>query len=145
MHQVVIDPAWVLDAQRMDRDEVISALVSLMAPRMGDIPPGRAVQAVLQRERLCPTVVSEHLAIPHARLQGLPAFLVGLARVAQGVEFAPQKRVRLVCLLLGPEGSQEQYLNVLASLLRLFQHREGKLLRVSREKAARILAEGLAP
>lgn len=140
MHDVITDPGWVVDAAATTRDEILEELIGRMKPRLGDIEPGRALQAVLTRERQCPTVVDEGLAVPHARLPDIPVFLIGLARVAQGVEFAPGKRVRMVCLLLGPEGNQKRYLEVLAAVLRVFQEKPGKLLKAKPEKVATMLA-----
>ncbi|MCU0612281.1 MAG: PTS sugar transporter subunit IIA, partial [Candidatus Eisenbacteria bacterium] len=129
MLNTITEPTWVIDVAAATRDMILERLVALIAPRLGDLPSGRVLQAVLQRERQCPTVVSDNLAVPHARLAGLAGFYVGLARVSEGVEFAPGQRVRMVCLLLGPDGNQKQYLDVLAALLRVFQEKEGKLLR----------------
>ncbi len=141
MSRVITDPSWVVDEPSTTRDGILERLSGLMAPRVGE-PPGRLLQAVLQRERLCPTVVDDLLALPHARLPQLQAFYVGLARVRGGVEFAPGKLVRIVCMLLGPDGRQEEYLETLAALLRLFAHRGSKLLRARPEQAAAMLSLG---
>ena len=140
MPDIVTEPAWVIDVASATRDEILENLVALMAPRLGDLQPGRVLQAILQRERQCPTVVDVQLAVPHARLPGLSGYHIGLARVRQGVEFAPGKRVRMVCMLIGPDGNQKQYLDVLAAILRLFQDKGGKLLRMKPNQAAALLA-----
>lgn len=144
MLEVITDPGWVFDTTSTTRDAIIEKLVLAMTPRLGGVTSGRVLQAILQRERQCPTVVSDELAVPHARLAGLPGFFVGLARAEDGVEFGPSRRVRMVCLLLGPEGNQKQYLDVLAAVLRLFQDKGGKLLRAKPTQAAAMLALGKA-
>ncbi|MBN1423874.1 PTS sugar transporter subunit IIA [Candidatus Fermentibacteria bacterium] len=140
MLDILTEPGWVIDASSTTRDAILEKLVLTMAPRLGSVAPGKVLQAILQRERQCPTVVSQDLAVPHARLAGLAAFYVSLARAESGVEFAPGKHVRMVCLLLGPEGNQKQYLDVLAAVLRLFQDKGGKLLRAKPAHAAALLS-----
>jgi mannitol/fructose-specific phosphotransferase system IIA component (Ntr-type) len=84
--------------------------------------------------------VSEQLAVPHAKIPGLTAFYMAVARCRDGVEFAPDKRVRMVCLLLGPDKAQKQYLELLASILRLFQEKGQKLAKAEPPQLYRMLA-----
>jgi mannitol/fructose-specific phosphotransferase system IIA component (Ntr-type) len=90
-------------------------------------------------------VVSEQLAVPHAKMPGLSAFYAALARCKSGIEFAPSKRVRSVCLLLGPDKAQKQYLELLASILRLYQDKGQKMANADLSQVHRMLvsaAEG---
>jgi mannitol/fructose-specific phosphotransferase system IIA component (Ntr-type) len=127
MLPVFIEPEWITNVDSQPRDELLDLMVGRLATAIKSVPQGRLLQAILLREKQCPTVVSEQLAVPHAKLAGLSAFYAALARCEDGIEFAPQKRVKTVCLLLGPDKAQKQYLELLASILRLFQDKGQKM------------------
>lgn len=127
MLPVFIEPEWITDVDSQTRDELLDLMVGQLATAIKGVPQGRLLQAILLREKQCPTIVSEQLAVPHAKIPGLSAFYTALARCQAGIEFAPEKRVKTVCLLLGPDKAQKQYLELLASILRLFQDRGQKM------------------
>ena len=111
------------------RDELLTAMAQLLRTRIGNLPPGRLLQAILQREKQCPTVVNPLLAIPHAKLGDIHHFYIALALCRDGLEFAPRQRINMVCMIIGPDDCQKQYLDVLAMLLRFFQQKGQKILK----------------
>jgi|GEM_PF-3160758 len=111
------------------RDELLTVMTRLLRNRIEHLPPGRLYQAILQREKQCPTVVNPTLAIPHAKLGDIRDFNLALAICRDGVEFAPGQRINLVCMIVGPADCQKQYLDVLALLLRFFQEKGSKILK----------------
>jgi mannitol/fructose-specific phosphotransferase system IIA component (Ntr-type) len=90
--------------------------------RAACVPDGPAlVQAALARERICPTIMEAGLAMPHARIEGLPrlSFAVGrcVPPVCWGESGAPS--AHLVFLLAAPAGDTKDYLRVLSGLAKL--------------------------
>lgn len=84
----------------------------------------RAIEdAVMERERLGSTGVGEGVAIPHARLAGLPAPVGGFLRLAHGVDFEAidDRPCDLVFMLLAPDGSGADHLRALAQVSRFFR------------------------
>ncbi|MFN4185716.1 MAG: PTS sugar transporter subunit IIA [Hyphomonas sp.] len=84
----------------------------------------RAIEdAVMERERLGSTGVGEGVAIPHARLPGLPAPVGGFLRLAQGVDFEAidDRRCDLIFMLLAPDGAGADHLRALAQVSRFFR------------------------
>ena len=86
--------------------------------------------AVMERERLGSTGVGEGVAIPHARLTGLPAPVGGFLRLAHGVDFEAidDRPCDLVFMLLAPDGAGADHLRALAQVSRFFRQtavREG--------------------
>ena len=69
----------------------------------------KALRLALRREQLGPTAVGGGLALPHAKVEGLPQLTGVLGHCAAGVDWpSPDgERVRLVCLLLlWPRGGE---------------------------------------
>jgi mannitol/fructose-specific phosphotransferase system IIA component (Ntr-type) len=105
-----------------DSSTIIRHLSRLMA-RAGAVPDESGlVQAILKREALCSTLVAPGLALPHARMEGIPnlRFAVGrpVAPVSWGAEGQP---VRLVLLFAVPHQSPMSYMTAVAALARLSQ------------------------
>ena len=76
--------------------------------------------ALLARESLGTTGFGAGLAIPHARLPGLPAPAGFLARLSRPIDYAAidGQPVDLVFLLLTPEGDTQSHLATLAAITR---------------------------
>lgn len=84
----------------------------------------RAIEeAVMERERLGSTGVGEGVAIPHARLPGIPGPVGGFLRLAHGVDFEAidDRPCDLIFMLLAPEGAGADHLRALAQVSRFFR------------------------
>ncbi len=81
------------------------------------------LQKALQREDAFGTGMGEGLAIPHVRLEGLRAPVLGFARLTEGVEWdAPDgKPVRNVFFLASPGGADDVHVRLLAGIGRAMQ------------------------
>ena len=121
-HEIIQEPCTT-------RDELLTTMSQLLRKRVDGLPPGRLLQAILQREKQCPTVVNPILAIPHAKLADVHDFHIALSVCKKGLEFAPGKYVSLICMIIGPDDCQKEYLDVLALLLRFFQDKGPKILK----------------
>ncbi|MBN2703484.1 MAG: PTS sugar transporter subunit IIA [Pontiellaceae bacterium] len=100
------------------RDEVVDRLVELIHRKMNAFDRTAAFAAVLERERLSPTVLAEGLALPHARIDGLPRPYLAMATKHHGVDFkAPgEEPVNVIVLILTPKDDPGAYLRLVASL-----------------------------
>ena len=79
---------------------------------------------LLGRERLGSTGVGDGVAIPHAKIPGLPQLVACFARGPRGVAFdaIDQKPVKLFFVLLVPESSAGAHLKALARVSRLLNN-----------------------
>jgi fructose PTS system EIIBC or EIIC component len=121
-----------LDLQATRPEEVIAALVDLLA-RSGRVTDPKTVLAdVLAREQLMSTGIGSGVAIPHAQSKGAPGFAMALGRTATPIDFKSfdGKPVDVVFLIVAPDG-QGGFMRVLSSLSRLFYTTD--LLTVLRE------------
>jgi mannitol/fructose-specific phosphotransferase system IIA component (Ntr-type) len=114
-----------LNLQGRDRDSVLRQLVSLVIPPQEERMSETLFQALKAREDLCPTCVTEGVAIPHARnaLVGMvdkPVLAYGCHQA--GVDFGAQdgKPIRHFFLLCAP--NVREHLQLLSKLARLLNN-----------------------
>jgi PTS system nitrogen regulatory IIA component len=83
--------------------------------------PGRAVSALLERERIASTGIGGSVAVPHALLDGLDDIVLMLGLSKKGVDFHSRdgRKASCVFLVLSPTGKQEKRLKLLARISRL--------------------------
>lgn len=104
----------------MSRAEVIRTLAAALA---SGNDAERISRSALAREEEESTYLGHGLAVPHARLEGLPAPLVCLAPCPDGTEWNGE-RATLVALLVVPAERPELHLALLGTLARhLSTHR----------------------
>jgi mannitol/fructose-specific phosphotransferase system IIA component (Ntr-type) len=72
--------------------------------------PERFLRLVLERERVSPSGWHQNLAVPYARVAGLLAPIVVVARSKSGVDFDARdgKPARLIILILTPDNQSQQ-------------------------------------
>lgn len=103
------------------------ALAGLAAPQFG-LDPRFVADRIGDRERLGSTGFGHGVAIPHARIEGLPYIAGAFARLAQPVEYqaVDELPVDLVFLLLSPVDAGADHLKALARVSRAL--RDARLL-----------------
>ncbi len=126
--------AFLAPLAAQDRREAIAELSRAVSGVAG-LKPEAVRAAVLEREEIMPTGIGEGVAIPHARVEGLTAPVVGLGLSEKGIDFdAPDGNpARIIFLLLTPVSDDGAQVELLAHIARAFRHaptRE-KILRVT--------------
>ncbi len=90
-----------------------------------DLPdPGPALKAILAREEAGSTVITPGIALPHARIAGIPRVRAALGLCPAGVQYSPkvEDSVQVILLFLGPADNMREHLAFLASVSALFQN-----------------------
>jgi PTS system nitrogen regulatory IIA component len=104
-----------------------AALIAEIARQFGRTTPTlkpEAVQAaLLGRERLGSTGLGNGFALPHARIEGLDAYLGLFLRLSRPIDFAAidGKPVQLIFVLLIPSESSAPHVAALAAITRRFR------------------------
>lgn len=132
----------VLDAPARERPELLSALASALAARLGRAGEAAQLTAkVLEREQLASTGVGDGVAFPHAEIDGLTGPVLAFGRPERGVDFdAPDGQpVRLVFLLLMPPREYDQQLQILSAMARLLTQEEVRKGLLRAESAREVL------
>ncbi len=113
-----LDAARVIDLGATTKDE---ALVELVEAARGAsvVTDGDALlSAVREREAKLSTGIGLGIAVPHARIEGVDAFVVVVGRHPAGLEFGSidGRPVHIVVLIAGPREAKTSYLELLAQL-----------------------------
>ena len=77
-------------------------------------------EKLADREKQGSTGFGNEIAIPHARIKGMDDFLLFIVTDNKGVEFdtLDKKKAKLIFVILGPEESVNEHLQILASISR---------------------------
>lgn len=101
------------------------ALYSELMARLRHLEPcldrQQVLEMLLQREREAPSVLGGGVAVPHVYCQHLAKRLCAVAQIPAGLELATpdDEPVRLLFLLVSPEGDAEGHLATLAEIARV--------------------------
>jgi len=115
---------WVIpDIESGEKKEVLARMMQPLVASGIVTDADRAVQVLLDREKLGSTGIGDGIAIPHGKLPDLDGVVAVFARSRAGVDFdamdgAP---VHLLFLLMAPENSASLHLKALARISRLFK------------------------
>jgi PTS system nitrogen regulatory IIA component len=104
-----------LDADVADRDRLLDLAATLIARRHG-LSARDVASDLAARERLGSTALGHGVALPHARVAGLPRSVAVLVRTRQPIAFgAPDGRpVGMFLVLLVPAQAADQHLKLIA-------------------------------
>ena len=87
--------------------------------------------AVFSREVLMSTGMGYGIAVPHARVESVEDFAIALGVAEGGIPYSSlidERPVRLICMIVGPSGQNEDYLRILAMVMRFLKTEKGKIL-----------------
>ncbi|MDI6641847.1 MAG: PTS sugar transporter subunit IIA [Elusimicrobiota bacterium] len=115
--------AIILELQSRDKRGVIAELIELLAKEKKVKDVQKAINAVIEREKLGSTGVGQGVAIPHGRTDTVSDLVAAFGISKEGIEFnsLDGEPVYLVFLLLSPVDSAGQHLRALAKVSRLFK------------------------
>ena len=103
--------------------EVIRALIETLAKNNAGLNVNETYAAVMEREKLMPTVVAPGLAVPHARMSNIKQLLIALGTSSDGVDFKSDTMgpANVIILILTPKDDPGLHLQVLAALAQDFK------------------------
>ena len=86
---------------------------------------GVIFKSLLERERLGSTIISEGVAVPHARLEELKQPLAAYLRTLEPIEYdGPDSHVRHMFVLLVPGTADDVHLKILSIMSRMLTDKE---------------------
>jgi fructose-specific phosphotransferase system IIA component len=111
-----------IDVEARDRDDVLSAMTSMLAAAGLVSDPSRLLHDLIEREKLVSTGVGEGIAIPHALTDAVSGNMMAVCRLKRPVDFASPDEVpvSIVVLSAGPRESTGIHLQILSKIARLF-------------------------
>ncbi len=120
------------DVRETDGKVVLRKLIELLKRHYPELDADYTRKEIESREALFPTMVAPGLAIPHARIPGLPEALTAIACIPQGCDFGGATRAKVMVLLLTPVDDPNLHIQLLSALASEFEDPE------STEKVANI-------
>ncbi|HKJ72431.1 MAG TPA: PTS sugar transporter subunit IIA [Gammaproteobacteria bacterium] len=110
------------DLTASSKKSLLDQLAALFQDDRPDLDEREVFQTLLRREQLGSTAVGHGVALPHGRLADLDRPLGAFSRLAEPADFdaIDDQPVTLVFALLVPNEENEQHLQVLARLARMF-------------------------
>jgi nitrogen PTS system EIIA component len=139
----LLTPELVLPALAAQaKTEVFEALAAYVGRAHPHVDARRLADALHERERQSTTALEHGVAIPHARLAGLPAPLAALARSPAGISCGASDRRPTQLLLLLVVGAEQpgSHLKLLATAARLLSDARCRTRLLEAPSAVELLA-----
>jgi PTS system nitrogen regulatory IIA component len=113
----------VLDLPATSKKRVFEQAGLLLENNQG-VERAAVYASLFARERLGSTGLGSGIAVPHGRVKGLKTSVAAFIRLAKPIPFdAPDRQpVDQLLILLTPEASTQQHLDILAEVARLFSN-----------------------
>lgn len=112
------------------KEDVIKKLAKLAvkSEKLKGFSDTEIYEKLLDREKQGSTGFGNEVAIPHARIKGMEEFLLFIVTDKKGVEFETldKKKVKVFFVILGPEESVNEHLQILASISRAMSQEKVK-------------------
>lgn len=102
---------------------VLKELVQLLVNNHQVKDANKALEVLLEREKLGSTGIGDGVAIPHAKFNDIKTLVAAFGRSREGVNFESldNKHAHLFFLFLAPENSATLHLKILARISRLLK------------------------
>jgi nitrogen PTS system EIIA component len=111
------------DLKGVSKKEIITELVEALGAAHLVQDTEKAVNVVLEREKLGSTGIGEGVAIPHGKLKGIDTILCVFGRSKWGIDFdaVDHKPVHIFFLLIAPEDSASLHLKMLSRISKILR------------------------
>jgi PTS system nitrogen regulatory IIA component len=119
-----LEPEYVLaDVQAKTKKEVLREMLGPLQDMPG-VDPDKALDILLEREKLGTTGIGDGIAIPHGKLDGLGRIVLTVGRSAEGVDFQAldHRPCHIFFMVLAPEQAAGMHLRILAHISRLLKN-----------------------
>jgi fructose-specific phosphotransferase system IIA component len=116
--EAIIPPERVILLDATTKEDALRRLAAVVATSP-DVSDGtRLLNAIHEREKIMSTGIGLGIAIPHAKIPSVRDFVVGFAKVDEGIDFnsLDGKPVHFIVMIAGPDNQQERYLQLLARI-----------------------------
>jgi len=146
LQSLISEETIELDREFENKIDAIKGLLQLIDDTGNVKDREKALNALKEREEEATTGVGKGIGIPHAKTEAVTEPAAAFIRAEDGVDFdaADGEPARLLFMLLFPEGTEDEYLEVLSSISRSLIHddvREKLLNAETPENAFEIIEE----
>lgn len=112
--------------QGSSKEEIIDAMIDLVASSPKVLDKMRVRDAIFERERIMSTGVGNGFAIPHGKTDAVSDIVAAFAVTAEEIDYQSldEKPVRLVFLLVGKDSMVGPHIKLLSRISRLMNKEE---------------------
>lgn len=116
--EAIIPPERVILLDATTKEEALRRLAAVVATSPDVTDGAKLLSAIHEREKIMSTGIGLGIAIPHAKIPSIKDFVVGFAKIDQGIDFnsLDGKPVHFIVMIAGPDHQQERYLQLLARI-----------------------------
>jgi len=115
----VLDPTRVVLLNQQLKEDVLAALVDILATAPEVRDRDELMREILHREELMSTGIGGGLGVPHVRLDSVDNLVMAMAVNEQPIlnyEALDDEPVRIVCMIAAASGQHKQYIKTLAAI-----------------------------
>lgn len=112
----------ICQVEETDGKVVLRKLIELLKRHYPELDADYTKKEIESREALFPTMVAPGLAIPHARIPGLPEALTAVACIPNGCDFGGKTKAKVMFLLLTPVDDPNLHIQLLSALATEFEN-----------------------
>jgi len=122
----ISEEGMVFSPSVTSKKAALEVLSDTLAYRDSNLSKSKVFDALLAREKLGSTGLGEGIAIPHCRMPEIENINVTMLKLEEGVEYeaSDDKPVFFLFCLVVPEDSNDDHLELLASLAELLDNKQ---------------------
>ena len=124
------------------KEAALKALVKVLGKTSAVGKEKDLAKAISDRERILSTGIGYGIAIPHAKIATVKAFIAAIGVCKAGIPFESLdgKPVNIVIMIAGPEGQNEEYLRILARFTNVLKSEQTRTRIIDAKKPEQVLA-----
>ena len=121
--EFLVPEAIIPSLRSTDKESVVKEMVETLAKTGSVKNAARAVEVLLEREKLGSTGIGQNIAVPHAKSEEVKNLVLGVGISEKGVDFEALDGdpVNIIFMVIAPIDATGLHLKVLARIARLLK------------------------
>ena len=138
---ILTDDLVVTGLQGKTKDDIIDAMIDLVANSPKVLDKEKVRKAIFERERIMSTGVGNGFAIPHGKTDAVTDIVAAFAVTAEPIDYQSldEKPVRLVFLLVGKDNLVGPHIKLLSRISRLMNKEDFRKRLLTQQTAREII------
>lgn len=139
--EILSDEGIEVDLKASSKEEIIQELIAILARGWSLDNIEEIKSAIFEREKLSSTGLSNGIAIPHAKVTGMPKIIGALGLSKKGIDFhsLDKKPSHIFFILVSPRDDHGDHVKTLSNLTKLVKEEKDRQMFLSCQNAAELL------
>ncbi len=115
-----------IGSQSSNKDELLKEISQLVDKHCEELTGANIYKALVKREKLSSTGLTQGLAIPHCAFENVKDFHVGVIVIKDGIDFESldEEPTKIIFFSVGPKNQQNQHITTLTSISKIAKDSE---------------------